>query len=33
MTIKQVARLIEWAIEKGYTLEEVLEMLKHIAAK
>lgn len=33
MTIKQVTRLIEWAKEKGYTLDDILELLKNIAAK
>ena len=31
MTAKQLLRLLEWAIENGYTLEEVHELFKRIA--
>lgn len=31
MTTSETVRLIEWLIKKGYTLEEILNLLQYIA--
>ena len=31
MTLKQIIKLIEWLIKKGYTLQEIVDCLKYIA--
>lgn len=31
MTVKQIARLIEWLIAQGFTAEQATECIKYIA--